>query len=379
MHAFLLFCMLLDEDVPVFDMMKDDLTSKVLSMAPITDDEGEWQNVEEAVAWRMQWFSSNFPPPNTNYSSVQDVAELVSQLAFSGLCCLHTQKLESLPKDSLAYQKCQDRIRTVYVNDTCDLGTYRVRRGYQRYGAAAYFDAEYNLIGVYTCCDGEYHKCPFKLVAVMKGEKPDENFEKDEYDKWRHAMWAWRVSALALVTVSDHLVNVHMVAANSLVSASRTHLPINHPLRAFLKIFTYRTIGINNKAYRTLTMRKGVINRNWAFEEDDLQELLYATKNNFKKNFKDYIPESMRDVADYPANQDLVAFADAVTELVHDFLCVIYGSSTAGGGSNNSDIEKRRLQRNMNNDRDLQAFLEGLASELDLVQSQDLLEFDDVV
>jgi hypothetical protein len=352
--------------------MKDQLTSTVLSMAPIADDEGEWQNTSEAIVWRKRWFSSNFPPANANYSSFKDVTEMVSQLAFSGICCLHTQKLESLPKDSLARRKCQDK-RTVYVNDNTALGSYRVRRGYQRYGATAYFDAEYNLIGVYSCCDGEYHSCPTKLVAVMKGAESDQNLEKDEYAEWRHAMWAWRVSALALATVSDHLVNVHMVASNSLASASRTHLPINHPVRSFLKIFTYRTISINSKAYRTLTMRKGVINRSWAFEEDDLQELLYATKNSFKKNFKDYIPESMKDVSDYPANQDLVAFADAVTELVRDFLCVVYDSP------GETASEKRRLQRNMNNDPDLHAFLQGLAGELGLVQSQDLLAFDDIV
>lgn len=120
-------------------------------------------------------------------------------------------------------------------------------------------------------------------------------------------------------------------------------------------------------------MRKGVINRSWAFEEDDLQELLYATKNSFKKNFKDYIPESMKDVSDYPANQDLVAFADAVTELVHDFLCVVYDSP------GKTASEKRRLQRNMDNDKDLHAFLQGLAGALGLVQSQDLFAFDDVV
>jgi hypothetical protein len=41
--------------------------------------------------------------------------------------------------------------------------------------------------------------------------------------------------------------------------------------------------------------------------------------------------------------------------------------------------EKRRLQRNMDNDKDLHAFLQGLAGALGLVQSQDLFAFDDVV
>jgi hypothetical protein len=244
---------------------KDKLTSTVLKIAPITDDEGEWRTAEEAVGWRMKWFGSNFPPVNTNYESYKEIDQMMSQLAFAGLSCLHTQKLDSVPKESLVRRVCTDS-RAVYVNDTTDLGNYRVRRGYQRYGAAAYFDAAFHLIGVYSCCDRKYHKCPDKLERLLqRAAKEDINPEDNEYDAWRHAMWAWRVSGLAMVTVSDHLVNVHMVAANAMVRASRTYLPIDHPLRAFLKIFTYRTVSINHKAYLTLTMRNGVINRNWAF------------------------------------------------------------------------------------------------------------------
>ncbi len=366
------FLLSVDEDVPIGDMLKDEMTSAVLKIAPITDDEGEWLSATEAIAWRMKWFNSNFPPVNTNYSSFLWLSPKVSQLAFGGLCCLHTRKVTSLPKSSVAREKCQDK-SAVYVNDNTSLGSYRVRRGYQRYGAAAFFDRNFHLIGVYTCCDGEYHERPAKLAAVIEEHIMDQTLENEEFAEWRHAMWAWRVSALALVTVADHLVNVHMIAANALVSASSTYLSINHPLRAFLKIFTYRTIGINNKACRTLIMRKGVVSRNWAFEEDDLQELLFATKCNFKKNFRDHIPDCMKDVPEYPANKDLVMYCDAVTELVRDFLSIVYDSPGV------SAIERRQLQRNMDNDPELQLFLEGLAGQLGLVKNQDLTAFCDVV
>lgn len=350
----------------------DESTSFILKVAPVTDDEGEWISVEEAVGWRMRQFSSNFPPVNTDYRKYKSVSKMMSQLAFAGLCCLRTQKLDSLPKNGMIRNICKDT-RAVYVNDNTALGNYRVRRGYQRYGAAAYFDADCHLIGVYSCCDGKYHSCPDKLLATAKrDDHPDVDPEHEDYDEWRHAMWAWRVSALALVTVSDHLVSVHMIAGNSLVKASRSYLPMNHPLRAFLKIFTYRTISINNKARLTLTMRRGIINRNWAFEEDDLQELLIATKNNFQKNFCNHLPKSMEGVKDFPANHDLKEYTKIVTELVEKMLKVIYESP--GDNAHNT-----RLQRNMDSDPDLQAFLECLASELGLVQSSDLSSFVDVV
>jgi hypothetical protein len=361
-----------DEDVPNIDMMKDKITSTVLKLAPITDDEGEWESREEAIGWRMKWFNSNFPPVNTNYSSYKSVSKMVSHLAFAGMCSLHTEKIASLPETSLARKKCQST-KAVYVNDNTVLGSYRVRRGYQRYGAAAYFDRDFHLIGVYTCCDGRYYHRPSRLAYVAEEAGIDLNFEVEEFDEWRHALWVWRVSALALVTVADHLVNVHMIAANAMVSTSRTYLPIDHPLRAFLKIFTYRTISINSKAFLTLTMPKGVINRNWAFEDDDLQKLLETTPCTFKKNFRDYIPASMRDVKEYPANQDLVVFCDAVTELVRDFLAIVYDSPGTG------ELERSQLMRNMKNDKDLQAFLEALAGQLGLAKSTDLSTFGDIV
>ncbi|KAG7370111.1 hypothetical protein IV203_027857 [Nitzschia inconspicua] len=333
-----------DEDVPAQDASKDKLTAKVLSAAPIYDDEGEWGSPEEAIGWRNNWFSSNFPPVNTDYTGAVSISNLVSQMAVSGIGCLHTQSFDSLSSSSVVRLMCKDD-SVVYVNDNTALGAYRVRRGYDRYGAAAYFDRSFQLVGIYTCSSGEYLRCPSSLMALLARNKTNSDefeidLETEELSQWRHAMWIWRVSTLALVTVADHLVNVHMIAANSLVTASRLHLSISHPLRSFLKMFTYRTIGINLKAYHTLVKRKGVVNRNWAFEEDDLQTLLESTPNTFKKNFKHYIPESMRNVKDYPVNQDLTEFCNVITNL---------------------------------------SFLEGLANSLDLVHGRDLSSFDDIV
>ena len=394
---------LADEDVAPKESYKDNLTELVLKMVAIEDSEGEWKNVEEAIAWRKQWFSSNFPPVNIDYnincsSSLTDMCKLVSRLAFSSICCLHTQTLSSLPESNVARQVCQDE-RAIYVNDNTALGSFRVRRGYERYGAAAYFDKNFKLVGVYCCCDNKYHKFLDEWVDMQHlSSSDDSHLDLPECSDLCHAMWVWRVSALAQVTVQDHLVNLHMIASNSLVSASRLHLPIDHPLRSFLKIFTFRTIAINAKAYKTLIRPNGVVNRNWAFEGDDLQEMVMNTPNTFKKNFMDYIPESMRDVDEYPANQDLTQFCNAVHELVHDFLWIVYGDNSVtrkihqrgsvDGVSSRINQRKikhadglgeTRLQRNLDNDPALQAFLVGLAKGLGLVASSDLASFDDIV
>lgn len=352
-----------------------------MANAPIYDDEGEWNSPEEAICWRNFWFSANFPPANTDHTGAASVSKLVSEMAFSGIGCLHTQKIESLPPSSPLRVVCKEHPEVTYINDNTMLGSFGVRRGYERYGAAAYFDAKFQLIGIFTCSSGSYIRYPKSVVNRMAslahqeagGHIDDVDLEVEDLSEWRHAMWVWRVSTLALVTVVDHLVNVHLIASNTLVTASRSHLPISHPLRSFLKIFTFRTIGINSKAYKTLVQRKGVVNRSWAFKEDDLHSLLEGSPNTFKKNFKHYIPESMRDVDDFPPNQDLTEFCDVVTNLVKKFLLIVYGPV----GDKSS--ESRRLKRNMDNDLALQAFLGGLAKGLDLIHSRDLSSFDDIV
>lgn len=360
-----------DEDVKTIDALKDSLTGLVLRFAPITDDEGEWQSVEEAVKWRMNWFSSNFPPVNVRYTeSCTNMATLVSNLAFSGLCCLRTKRVDSYPETSVVRKESNG---AVYVNDNTPLGAYRVRRGYQRYGAAAYFDEDCHLVGIYTCCDSAYFERPENLVVPLELGSADDKLDEPKYDKWRHAMWAWRVSALTMATVSDHLVNVHMVDANSLVSASRKHLPISHPMRCFLKIFTFRTVAINSKAHKTLIDRKGIVNRNWAFETDDLQELISETKVLFKKDFKDYIPPCMIEAPNYPVNEDIPAFKNIIHGFVEGYIRLVYDAPSTGG------LNDSRLQRSIDADVHLQDFLRDLSRGLGIDKRQELTSFADIV
>lgn len=361
--------MIIDEDVTMKERQKDNLTSLFLKFAPLTDDDGEWESPEEAIKWRISWFSSNFPPANYDYvSNFSSFSALMSELAFSGFCCLHTKKVDSYPKDGIIYKNANG---ATYVNENIVLSRYAVRRGYQRYGAAAYFDRDCNITGVYTCCDGMYHTNPSTMNEDLKAG----GGEVEETDPaWRHAMWAWRVSAMALVTVDDHLVNVHMVNANTLASASRLHLSVNHPLRAFLKFFTFKTIGINSKAHKTLLGRKGIVNRNWAFETEALQSLISNTKVSFKKKFTDYVPESMRkEEQNYPVKQDLEDFYRIVKELVTNFFLITYDAAESG-----VQDKVAGLQTNLDEDLELQAFLVGLSEGLGLDRLVELQSFEEI-
>lgn len=65
---------------------------------------------------------------------------------------------------------------------------------------------------------------------------------------WTYAKFMWRSSVITLATIQDHLLIAHLIEANTLANTSKQFLPATHPLRIFLKPFTYRAININNSA-----------------------------------------------------------------------------------------------------------------------------------
>lgn len=67
--------------------------------------------------------------------------------------------------------------------------------------------------------------------------------------------------------------------------------------------------------------------RIWAFEQEDLQDILKDYKNDYQfKLSSDRIPPSMKDVPEYfyPANHDVPRFFDIFLQFTHAYLDIIY-------------------------------------------------------
>ncbi len=80
------------------------------------------------------------PLPNVDFLEMSSDA-VMTQLAFFGLPCHYTRKVDT-----------RDRVRpegAVYVNDCTALHSFEVRAPYERYGAAAFFDENYEIVAVY--------------------------------------------------------------------------------------------------------------------------------------------------------------------------------------------------------------------------------------
>jgi hypothetical protein len=324
-----------DEDSPpentVYKLSGLVLNWKFVGFEDVDDD---WDNAEDAMEFREKVFS--LPPVNVEYKELQS-DEAISRLAFFGLACHWTRKVRrpTIPLAPISGSKANpdqnnDYVpdpyppaNAVYVNDASILYAYDVRPPYERYGAYAYFDENFKVVGIYWC----HGKKPVKPTS-----------QGGNASEWDHAKWAWKASMFALVTIYDHLLVTHIVEANTFVTQTRKNLPVEHPLRQFLKPFTYHTVSVNYSAAVNLINDKGLVHRIWAFTYDEFLRVVNSLTALYRfKPWPQFIdPELRADYqsgklkdADYPIIQDSDQFWNIVQNYVTDWLNTQYGEYDA--------------------------------------------------
>jgi hypothetical protein len=274
----------------------------------------EFNSLEQAIQWRQEKFSA-VPIPNIVYQDMLS-DEAMTQLAFSGCACHYTHRIEKTwqPGHGIPDEKFLED--AVYVNDVTCLSTFCVRKPFEHYGAAAYFDKNFQVIAIYWSHASR---------LIKRGEQ-----------FWNHAKYVWRSSFFANVTICDHLVVTHMIECNAFVNASRKYLPINHPLRIFIKPFTYHTISINYQAAMSLINERGLVHRIWAFDYDEFLKVCDYISMNYKfRLLPKFISDTMNPKENnktddewdkiYPIYHDLNAFWKIIRKYVTDFFHINYG------------------------------------------------------
>ncbi|CAF1271042.1 unnamed protein product [Adineta steineri] len=273
----------------------------------------EFNSLEQAIKWRVQMFS-DLPVPNVIYEDMFSDKAL-TQLAFAGCACHYTQRMEKewTPGSGIPEQRFMKN--AVYVNDMTGLSAFNVRKPFERYGAAAYFDEDFQIIAIYWSHANQ---------LIKKGEQ-----------FWNHAKYVWRSSFFAYITIRDHLIVTHMIEGNVFVSASRQHLPTDHSLRRFIKPFTYHTISVNYQASVTLVNNRGLVHRIWAFDYDEFLKVCDYISMNYKfLLLPDFIsdtmsPENNKKSADewdkiYPIYHDINTFWMIIRKYVTNFFEINY-------------------------------------------------------
>mmetsp|Transcript_67055 Transcript_67055/g.106621 ORF Transcript_67055/g.106621 Transcript_67055/m.106621 type:complete len:558 (+) Transcript_67055:26-1699(+) len=237
--------------------------------------------------------------------------EGTSLYAFGGASSQYTRKIETDEKDWKVAELADEN--PVYVHDVTGFGAYEVREPFERYGAAAYFNDKFEVVGIYLC---EFEKVfTPKCTSNTKLE-------------WEHAKWAWRTTAITTVTFYDHLLKCHMIEAQTLVVATRENLPFDHPMRRFLKPHCFRTIYINHKTLMNLFGEGQLTERTFAFTYSTAMKAMNDLYNAyqfellpdiFASKKMDGVPDSV-----YPVQTDVNEFWVIVRKYVASYVAVYW-------------------------------------------------------
>ena len=185
--------------------------------------------------------------------------------------------------------------RRRFVLRTNQLADLAVRDGFDTYGGDAVFDSDWRVLRIERWVNGSlvvyrpgeprwsYAKCaPGSSSCVTAGllpARPDHSRTLPMLVPFTVGgaflappipRFVFRSSVFTLVTVIDHLYQVHLNVGNGFVQASKTSLSAAHPLRRFLAPFLYQTATINDNARSFLISKGGFGPRNFALTEEAL-------------------------------------------------------------------------------------------------------------
>ncbi len=240
-----------DEDWPLSSRKRDTILRilRIETLFPMRDNEAAWKSRAEARDVFQELLPQGvYLSRPYHYWAEMTSDSAMSRLAFAGLGGYRTTLLKASPGED-------PRLTTArWVCDYSYLGNYKVRAGFEVYGAKALFDAQQRPCAIWWC----HGKC-----WIFAGDLD-----------WAHAKWAWRCSMMVGSTVTDHLVFVHWIMGNSITVAARMALQPTHYLSLLLKAFTWRTIAINYGASNSLLPYCGFVHRASAFTYQSLVQAL---------------------------------------------------------------------------------------------------------
>eukprot|EP01084_Bolivina_argentea_P316589 548816_1 len=246
---------------------------------PICDNPETFNNENEMKMWLEEYIE--MPPKNVIWDDLT-TDKSMSLFAFASMGSHKTVNIQIQNEQKEEKQQYSIPENAVYKSDFTLLSNYMVRDDLNVYGAVAFFDDKYDIISIYVS---------YLNQSVTKNDSNP--------ILWRHAKYVYVTSVVAFITLADHATYCHLIESNALVINTRQELPMSHPFRRLLKIFTFRTAYINQSIYKILLSKNGLVHRIWGFKYSSLTQLCKDAKTIYKyKPINKLHDESMNNVPD---------------------------------------------------------------------------------
>jgi hypothetical protein len=279
----------------------------------VPDDNDEehiyYSSNEAAKSAGLATFGSILPPYEVNWDSSEiETSRGLSVFVFQGIGQAYVSAVMKSPQASMLSSKA------AYEVDISYLSKYDVRKGYERYGAIAYFNEAKEAIGIW-CCHGS------KVVMAA-----DSN--ADNRDEWVHAMATFRSAMCLSVTFKEHLAFTHMIVANSVHLALRETLSPTHPLRRLLKPHCFHVANVNMAASPSLLVVNGLAFHIFGITKNDYLRAFVDCVDSFKFETFPQMVESRQlttdDCEQLPFIKDGLEYWHLLHEYVSSYLSIFY-------------------------------------------------------
>ena len=232
---------------------------------------------------------------------------------------------------------------TQFVVDLTVLSKYEVREHFEKYGAAAFFGKDKEVLAIY-CCDIDGAGAP-----GAEAKRGGYMVTKED-EAWEHAKFVFRSTIISALTLREHLTYTHWIVSNRVSFASRESLGKDHPVRRLLKLFTFRTPTINLISKYTLMAENMLLHRASAFTLKGVLDAFEDAAANFKyRPFPEEmagkkLPQGMK----LPLAEDGVEVWAKYTDFFAEYVDVFYAGD--------EEVQK---------DPELQAFWESMEKATD--------------
>jgi len=282
-------------------------------LIPLTDDDSRIESDDIAAKWRDTFCGDTIPTPIVEWKEMTS-DDAVSKLAFGAMPVAYTSLFgaasHNIPSEVVIPESLSAKI--VYQNDCLFAAKYETREAFFKLGAICLFDAAYQLVAIYIG-DG-------RSLYVKETANPL---------SWQVAKQIWLATFFVCITLKEHLIETHCTESSALAVAVSENLATDHPLRRFLKPFTYRTHYINYMATKALLPSGGMVHRAFPFPHASLAQFCIDMRRNYRfkpflKRYDAAVAAAVNDDKVFPIHTDVPAFYDIMYEFVSDYMSVYY-------------------------------------------------------
>ena len=232
----------------------------------------------------------------------------------------------------------------VYLNFAADL---EVKPGFAKYGADAYFNKDKQVTHIvragrvyypsepgwasFTSANMSRYECRElhgrnRCWVDPRTEERTCICDVPARIGFKSAKMAFLGTLSAVLSVVDHLFELHLTVANSIVTANVEELPVDHAMRRLMQPFGFRTGQINWAAAFSLVNEFGLLHRSTALSKDGLRELLLLAQSTkrgetFKPTPQRFAAQNIDpEDATLPLHEDGGDFYSVIKTYIHSYM-----------------------------------------------------------